>query len=70
MTNDLHIGARVSWPVCRYTLGRRRPVTCTGTVHSFGKADWVWVLRDGHAAPEVVDGALLTVVVSEKEVSR
>jgi hypothetical protein len=66
MTNDLHIGARVSWPVCRYTLGRSHIITLTGVVESFGVGGWVWVLPDGRAASVPVQRAQLTVLLSEE----
>jgi hypothetical protein len=67
MTNDeIKPGARVSWPRCLFTLGRRRIHTYTGVVESFGVGGWVWVLPDGRAASVPVQRAQLTVLLSEE----
>jgi hypothetical protein len=67
MTNDLHIGARVSWPRCLFSGGRRRPIACTGVVESFGVTGWVWVVPDGRLTPTPVERALLTVTTGAIE---
>jgi hypothetical protein len=67
MTNEIKVGTRVSWPRCLFSGGRRRTVTLTGVVESFGMGGWVWVLPDGRLTPTPVERAQLTVTTGPIE---
>jgi hypothetical protein len=67
MTDEIKVGARVSWPRCLFSGGRRRVITQTGVVESLGVTGWVWVLPDGRLSSVPVERAQLTVTTGPIE---
>lgn len=65
--NEIKVGDNVQWQFIRFSGGRRRTVTCTGTVTGYSIGNWVIVLPDGKPTTLAVERAQLTVTTGAIE---